>query len=112
VAVLSREFILNQTDYELDLRFMVEGEEVVVYAYHDSGRHSAERIEAILADLAMALDRVAADPRRACPPSSTRRRPWTIPIPSGCRTAGCSTTSWPAPGRPRTAWPWLVPTRR
>jgi amino acid adenylation domain-containing protein len=80
--VLSREFILNQTDYELDLRFMVEGEDVVVHAFHDSGRHSAERIDAILADLASGLGRLAEDPRRALSTILDTPAPLVVPTPS------------------------------
>ena len=62
--VLGREYFYTQTNYDVDLRFVHNGDEVMVYVYCDSGRYSAERVDAILADLAQALDRVIENPQR------------------------------------------------
>jgi amino acid adenylation domain-containing protein len=64
MEVVGREFLYTQTNYDLDLRFIREGDEVAVYAYFDSGRYSPDRIDALLADLSHALDRVGENPER------------------------------------------------
>ena len=62
--VLRREYFYTQTNYDIDLRFVHNGDEVLVYLYCDSGRYSAGRIDAMLADLSQALKRAVEDPQR------------------------------------------------